>query len=92
MLEPVSVGLKFAFLIVLYLFLLWVSRSALRTCAAAWGRCALRRPRPPPADATGLHSATSRRAVRPTDSSRDLWSSALRGTPQGWSTRSARAR
>ena len=30
MLEPVSVGLKFAFLIVLYLFLLWVSRSALK--------------------------------------------------------------
>ena len=30
MLEPVSVGLKFAFLAVLYLFLLWVSRSALK--------------------------------------------------------------
>ena len=30
MLEPVSVGLKFAFLIVLYLFLLWVARSSLR--------------------------------------------------------------
>ena len=29
-LEPVSVMLKFGFLIVLYLFLLWVSRSALR--------------------------------------------------------------
>ena len=28
-LEPVSVGLKFGFLAVLYLFLLWVSRSAL---------------------------------------------------------------
>ena len=30
MLEQVSVGLKFAFLAVLYLFLLWVSRSALK--------------------------------------------------------------
>ena len=30
MLEPVSVALKFGFLAVLYLFLLWVSRSALR--------------------------------------------------------------
>jgi len=54
MLEPVSVGLKFAFLAVLYLFLLWVARSALRD---------LRRPVPaeraagPPPDATGLHPA-----------------------------------
>ncbi len=30
MLEPVSVGLKFAFLAVLYLFLLWIARSALK--------------------------------------------------------------
>jgi len=29
-LEPVSVGLQFGFLAVLYLFLLWDSRSALR--------------------------------------------------------------
>ena len=36
MLEPVSVGLKLAFLAVLYLFLLWVARSALKD---------LRRPR-----------------------------------------------
>ena len=28
--EPVSVGLQFGFLAVLYLFLLWVSRSALK--------------------------------------------------------------
>jgi pSer/pThr/pTyr-binding forkhead associated (FHA) protein len=49
-LEPVSVALKFAVLAVLYLFLLWVSRSALRD---------LRRgPVQPVAqsDATGLHS------------------------------------
>ena len=30
MLEPVSVALKFGFLIVLYLFLMWVAWSALR--------------------------------------------------------------
>jgi len=30
MLEPVSVGLKFAFLVVLYLFLMWVGWSAIR--------------------------------------------------------------
>jgi hypothetical protein len=50
-LEPVSVGLKLAFLAVLYLFLLWIARSALRD---------LRRPvntgpARPPADATGIH-------------------------------------
>jgi hypothetical protein len=28
--EPIAVALKFGFLAVLYLFLLWVSRSALR--------------------------------------------------------------
>jgi hypothetical protein len=31
--DPVAVALKFAFLIVLYLFLLWVARSALRDMA-----------------------------------------------------------
>ena len=30
MLAPVSVGLKFGFLIVLYLFLMWVAWSAMR--------------------------------------------------------------
>ncbi len=32
-LEPVSVALKFGFLAVLYLFLLWVARSALKDLA-----------------------------------------------------------
>ena len=51
-LAPVSVALKFGFLIVLYLFLLWVARSAMRdlragrTVASAEG-------------ATGFHSATA---------------------------------
>jgi pSer/pThr/pTyr-binding forkhead associated (FHA) protein len=56
-LAPVSVALKFGFLLVLYLFLLWVARSAFRdlrgrelgnSTAAA-----------PPMDATGLHSASA---------------------------------
>ncbi len=56
MLEPVSVGLKFAFLAVLYLFLLWVARSALRdllrgTAPAGGPRGAAG----PEEDATGLH-------------------------------------
>ena len=59
MLEPVSVGLKFGFLAVLYLFLLWVTRSARRDLGApdrAGGdpRAAFAGP-----DATGLHSASA---------------------------------
>ncbi|HEY5199198.1 MAG TPA: FHA domain-containing protein [Solirubrobacteraceae bacterium] len=53
-LEPVSVALKFGFIAVLYLFLLWVSRSALRDLRVA---------RPDrfaaPLDGTGLHSAST---------------------------------
>jgi hypothetical protein len=55
--DPVAVALKFGFLAVLYLFLLWVSRSALkdlkRTSAAVAPAAS-----PPPADATGLYSPT----------------------------------
>ena len=54
-LEPVSVALKFGFLAVLYLFLLWVSRSALkdlrRAPGAGWS--------PPAVDATGMHAAST---------------------------------
>lgn len=46
--EPISVGLKFGFLVVLYLFLLWIARSALKD---------LRRTGMPAPDATGLHGA-----------------------------------
>jgi hypothetical protein len=58
MLEPVSVGLKFAFLAILYLFLLWVSRSALKDLrrGAFGGGPQLREPAP---DATGMHPAAS---------------------------------
>ena len=44
--EPIAVALKFGFLAVLYLFLFWVSRSALRE---------LRRTTAPAPEATGLH-------------------------------------
>jgi hypothetical protein len=44
--DPISVALKFGFLIVLYLFLLWIARSALRD---------LRRTVSPAPDATGFH-------------------------------------
>jgi hypothetical protein len=52
-LEPVSVALKFGFLLVLYLFLLWVVRSALKDLRR--GGAAL----DAPADATSLHTASS---------------------------------
>jgi FHA domain len=44
---PLAVGLKFGFLAVLYLFLLWVARSALKD---------LRRTTAPAPDQTGLHA------------------------------------
>jgi hypothetical protein len=59
MLEPVSVALKFGFLAVLYLFLLWISRSALKDLRRVPGSADLPPGTPPPADATGMYSATS---------------------------------
>jgi pSer/pThr/pTyr-binding forkhead associated (FHA) protein len=54
-LEPASVALKFGFLAVLYLFLLWVARSVLRDL-----RRTGQAERPAELDdATGLHSATA---------------------------------
>src|SRR5918992_1397781 len=44
--EPIAVALKFGFLAVLYLFLLWVARSAYRE---------LRRTTAPAPEATGFH-------------------------------------
>jgi pSer/pThr/pTyr-binding forkhead associated (FHA) protein len=58
-LEPVSVALKFGFLVVLYLFLLWVSRSArrdLRSGGAADDRSSAAAI---PPDATGMYSAST---------------------------------
>jgi hypothetical protein len=59
-LAPVSVALKFGFLAVLYLFLLWVARSARRDlggpAAAQLGRQGAAAPAP---DATGMYSASA---------------------------------
>ncbi len=59
-LEPVSVALKFGFIAVLYLFLLWVARSARRDLGAGapLRGAASQDPRSIPPDATGLHSAS----------------------------------
>jgi hypothetical protein len=61
MLEPVSVALKFGFLAVLYLFLLWVSRSALKDLRRGVGQAqpGYGPPVEAPADATGFHAASS---------------------------------
>ena len=64
-LEPVSVALKFGFLAVLYLFLLWVARSALKDLRGAGDRIPTHPGGVPikgeaiPADATGLYSASA---------------------------------
>jgi hypothetical protein len=62
-LEPVSVALKLGFLAVLYLFLLWIARSArrdLRGNAAMPGELDHGRAgQPIPPDATGLYSAST---------------------------------
>ena len=59
-LEPVSVGLKFGFIAVLYLFLLWLARSALKDLRR--GTDAAYATNGPPtgpaaAEATGIHQA-----------------------------------
>ena len=60
-LEPVSVALKFGFLAVLYLFLLWVARSARRDLrgGASAGPASTADPHLIAPDATGLHSAST---------------------------------
>ena len=63
-LQPVSVALKFGFIAVLYLFLLWVARSALRDLRDRGGRegSSLVGAGPSgaiPPDATGLQSASA---------------------------------
>jgi hypothetical protein len=64
--EPISVGLKFGFLAVLYLFLLWIARSALKD---------LRRTGAPAPDATGMHAAPAFDGGR----SEDAWLIVERG-------------
>jgi pSer/pThr/pTyr-binding forkhead associated (FHA) protein len=67
-LEPVSVALKFGFLAVLYLFLLWVARSARRDLRRGGAPPAAQRSSKPqrqaevagvPRDATGLYPASA---------------------------------
>ena len=55
MLDPVAVGLKFGFLAVLYLFLLWMARSALKDLRDTrdWAEHG-----PSYEEATGMHSAS----------------------------------
>jgi hypothetical protein len=58
MLQPVSVALKFGFLAVLYLFLIWVAWSALRDMRR--GPATRSRPDPlAPGDATSMYAAGS---------------------------------
>jgi hypothetical protein len=64
---PISVALKFGFLAVLYLFLLWIARSALKD---------LRRTVTPAPDATGFHQAP---AHVPRQAATDAWLVAERG-------------
>jgi hypothetical protein len=61
LLEPVSVALQFGFLAVLYLFLLWVSRSALRDLRRTGAaRHSVAGPLPDQApDATGVYAASA---------------------------------
>jgi hypothetical protein len=62
-LDPVAVALKFGFIAVLYLFLLWMARSALKDLrgSAGAGAAADGRGGGPPAyeDATGMHIASA---------------------------------
>ena len=67
MLEPVSVGLKFAFLAILYLFLLWVSRSALKDLRRGAFGGTPRAYEPAASDATGMHPASSLDVLSPGD-------------------------
>jgi hypothetical protein len=55
-LDPVAVALKFGFLAVLYLFLLWMARSALKDLRRSAREEAVR---PAYEEATGLHKASA---------------------------------
>jgi hypothetical protein len=74
MIEPVSVALKFAFLIVLYLFLLWVVRSGLKDLRRGTGTVVAAEA---PADATAMHAASAGLAAGAGDEPRLLVETAL---------------
>ena len=84
MLEPVSVGLKFAFLAILYLFLLWVSRSALKDLrrGAFGGGPRLDEPGP---EATGMHPASSLDVIRDAGAAARLVAESVAGLTRGMS-------
>jgi hypothetical protein len=63
-LDPVAVALKFGFLAVLYLFLLWMARSALKDLRRSADEAEPAARQPDYADATGMHAAGS--TPRPT--------------------------
>jgi hypothetical protein len=58
-LDPVAVALKFGFLIVLYLFLIWMARSALKDLRSGRGARSETAPPVDYEDATGLHVASA---------------------------------
>ncbi len=58
-LDPASVALKFGFVAVLYLFLLWVVRSTRRDLGGSTGRDAAFPPAGADPDATGMYSAST---------------------------------
>jgi hypothetical protein len=57
-LQPVSVALKFGFLAIMYLFLMWVAWSAVRDLRRGRGG-AIESDRPPSPDATGMYDAAA---------------------------------
>jgi hypothetical protein len=57
MVDPISVALKFGFLAVLYLFLLWISRNALKDLKRTSAQTSATPYAAPPVEATGIHSA-----------------------------------
>jgi pSer/pThr/pTyr-binding forkhead associated (FHA) protein len=63
MIDPASVALKFAFLAVLYLFLLWISRNALKDLRRTTIQTTPNAYAPPAQEATGIHSASTQGTV-----------------------------
>ena len=59
MLDPVAVALKFGFLAILYLFLLWMARSALKDLRRSAYDADPGAGQPDYSDATGMHAAGS---------------------------------
>ena len=57
MLDPVAVALKFGFIAVLYLFLLWMARSALKDLRRSAYDADPSAGQPDYSDATGMHTA-----------------------------------